>query len=78
MKWADDKASIEAEVPSGSSGPKHCELVWEGTTKKRHFGQIKFKACPTDVVARDLLRKHGVEEYWDMAYGQAILESTDT
>ncbi|GAU92494.1 hypothetical protein RvY_04570 [Ramazzottius varieornatus] len=78
IKWADGKQSIESENPSASSGPKHCELLWEGTTKKRHFGQIKFKACPTDVAARDLLRKHGVEEYWDMAYGAAILESTDT
>ncbi|OQV26130.1 Atrial natriuretic peptide receptor 1 [Hypsibius exemplaris] len=82
IKWNDEKTRGEAAEASslsevGSSMAKSCELVWEGSAKKRHFGPVKFKVCPADTAARDLFKKHGVEEYWDLAYGAAILESTD-
>ena len=54
-----------------------CALVWEGTTKQRHFGDLIFKLCPTEAAARDHMRKHGVEHYWDLAYSSAVLEDTE-
>ncbi|XP_055332415.1 U4/U6 small nuclear ribonucleoprotein Prp3-like isoform X2 [Paramacrobiotus metropolitanus] len=77
IKWSEEKTSSEESATVGLSPQRLCELVWEGSVKKRHFGTVKFKACATEQAARELLRKHGVEEYWDLAYGAAILESTD-
>lgn len=42
LKWNEEKTSEEGSS-IGSSMLRHCELVWEGSTKKRHFGQLKFK-----------------------------------
>lgn len=39
--------------------------------------QMQFKACPTESFARDHFKKHGVEQYWDLAYGKKILEEAD-
>lgn len=38
---------------------------------------MQFKACPTESFARDHFKKHGVEQYWDLAYGKKILEEAD-
>ncbi|CAF1057656.1 unnamed protein product [Didymodactylos carnosus] len=45
-----------------------CVLLWEGTVKDRAFGEMKFKNCPTENFAREHFRRHGVEQYWDIAH----------
>lgn len=49
----------------------------QGTVKDRMFGEVKFKACPLEKLAREHFRKHNVEHYWDSAYSGAILEQAD-
>jgi U4/U6 small nuclear ribonucleoprotein PRP3 len=49
----------------------------QGTVKQRNFGDMKFKVCPTEKLAREHFKKHSVEQYWDLAYSGAVLEATD-
>ncbi|KAK8729549.1 hypothetical protein OTU49_008539 [Cherax quadricarinatus] len=72
IKWAEESRSKDADID-----PK-CQLVWEGTTSERSFVEMQFKACPTESFARDHFKKHGVEHYWDLAYGKKILEEADS
>lgn len=55
---------------------KFC-VTFKGVVKKRSFGEIKFKACPLEKLAREHFQKHGVEHYWDIAYSGAVLEQSD-
>ncbi|XP_053623083.1 U4/U6 small nuclear ribonucleoprotein Prp3 [Plodia interpunctella] len=71
IKWEEDTVK-DAE---GAAVPNSCQLVWEGVTKQRNFGEIKFKVLPTEKQARELFQKHGVEHYWDLAYSGAVLGS---
>lgn len=81
IRWEEDLVKISKhEAASGSSQPEtrnSCQLVWEGTTKQRNFGDLIFKLCPSEIVAREHFRKHGVEHYWDLAYSSAVLEETE-
>lgn len=47
-----------------------------GSTKKFFF-QMQFKSCPSEMFARDHFKKHGVEHYWDLAYGKKVLEEAE-
>ena len=38
---------------------------------------IKVRYFPTENLARDHLKRHGVEHYWDLALSEAILEEGD-
>ena len=49
----------------------------QGTAKDRSFGEMKFKQCPTENMAREHFKKHGAEHYWDLALSESVLESTD-
>lgn len=78
IKWSeaqqhtkDDDSDSEEE----STKTNKCSLVWEGTTKTRAFGDLKFKTCPTESFAREQFRKYGVEYYWDLAYSSNVLEA---
>ncbi|XP_014674942.1 PREDICTED: U4/U6 small nuclear ribonucleoprotein Prp3-like [Priapulus caudatus] len=71
-----DKEGGEASAARGGGGVNACVLVWEGTTKERSFGEMKFKLCPAETFAREHFKKHGVEHYWDLAYTQAIMEAS--
>ncbi|KAK7081259.1 U4/U6 small nuclear ribonucleoprotein Prp3 [Halocaridina rubra] len=71
IKWAEESRSKDADIEA------KCQLIWEGKTQERNFGEVQFKACPTENFARDHFKKHGVEYYWDVAYGKKILEETD-
>jgi U4/U6 small nuclear ribonucleoprotein PRP3 len=53
------------------------EFILQGTAKQRSFGDMKFKVCPTEKLAREHFKKHSVEQYWDLAYSGAVLEATD-
>lgn len=35
---------------------------------------LKVRYLPTENLARDHLKRHGVEHYWDLALSQAIVE----
>ncbi|KAK3597920.1 hypothetical protein CHS0354_042261 [Potamilus streckersoni] len=68
----DDDSDSEEEIDKSNKA----SLVWEGTVKNRAFGEIKFKVCPTVNFAREQFKKQGVEHYWDLAYSEAVLETT--
>ncbi|XP_025898995.1 U4/U6 small nuclear ribonucleoprotein Prp3 isoform X2 [Nothoprocta perdicaria] len=72
-KGEDEEESDEESVKKTNK----CSLVWEGTAKDRSFGEIKFKQCPTENMAREHFKKHAAEHYWDLALSESVLESTD-
>ncbi|XP_063295136.1 U4/U6 small nuclear ribonucleoprotein Prp3 [Pelobates fuscus] len=72
-KGNDDDESDEELVKKSN----RCSLVWEGTVKERSFGDMKFKQCPTENMAREHFKKHGAEHYWDLALSQSVLETAD-
>lgn len=75
IKWDEDTV----KDPDGNEVPNKCVLVWEGSSKQRNFGEIKFKVCPMERLAREHFKRHKVEHYWDLAYSGAVLEPvTDT
>ena len=51
-----------------------CNVVWEGETSQRNFGDMTFKQCTTDVQAKEFFQKHGVEHYWDLCHAQTVLQ----
>ncbi|KAG8010032.1 U4/U6 small nuclear ribonucleoprotein Prp3 [Nibea albiflora] len=66
--------------PDGDDDTKRnnkCWLIWEGTAKDRSFGDMKFKQCPTESMAREHFKKHGTEHYWDLALSKSVLDGTD-
>ncbi|XP_068109333.1 U4/U6 small nuclear ribonucleoprotein Prp3 [Hyperolius riggenbachi] len=72
-KADDDDESDEETVKKTNK----CTLVWEGTAKERSFGDIKFKQCPTENMAREHFKKNATEHYWDLALSQSVLETAD-
>lgn len=75
IKWEEDMV----KGPDGQEISNSCVLVWEGTSQRRHFGELKFKVFPMEKMAREFFQKHQVEHYWDLAYSGAVLEaSTDS
>lgn len=52
-------------------------FVLQGTAKERSFGDMKFKQCPTENMAREHFKKHGTEHYWDLALSLSVLETSD-
>ncbi|XP_064898964.1 U4/U6 small nuclear ribonucleoprotein Prp3 isoform X2 [Columba livia] len=72
-KGEDDEESDEESVKKTNK----CSLVWEGTAKERSFGEMKFKQCPTENMAREHFKKHSAEHYWDLALSESVLEGAD-
>lgn len=86
MKWTEEEDEESSEESSGDEGkperdiPKRnnqCVLVWEGTIPDRAFSRFETKTCRSEAFARELLAKHGVPQYWDLALSQSILESAE-
>ncbi|XP_047662966.1 U4/U6 small nuclear ribonucleoprotein Prp3-like [Tachysurus fulvidraco] len=80
IKW--EEPSSKRDDPDGSDDkgskkPNKCSLVWEGTAMERSFGDMKFKQCPTENMAREHFKKHGSEHYWDLALSESVLETAD-
>ncbi|XP_071387690.1 U4/U6 small nuclear ribonucleoprotein Prp3 [Centroberyx affinis] len=78
IKW--EEHNSKRDDPDGDDDTKRnnkCWLIWEGTAKERSFGDMKFKQCPTENMAREHFKKHGTEHYWDLALSQSVLETTD-
>uniref|UniRef100_I3JGS0 U4/U6 small nuclear ribonucleoprotein Prp3 n=1 Tax=Oreochromis niloticus TaxID=8128 RepID=I3JGS0_ORENI len=67
IKW--EEHNSKRDDPDGDDDTKRnnkCWLIWEGTAKERSYGEIKFKQCPTESMAREHFKKHGTEHYWDL------------
>uniref|UniRef100_A0A7N6AA01 U4/U6 small nuclear ribonucleoprotein Prp3 n=1 Tax=Anabas testudineus TaxID=64144 RepID=A0A7N6AA01_ANATE len=80
IKWEEHNSKRDGKHPDGDDDTKRnnkCWLIWEGTAKERSFGDMKFKQCPTESMAREHFKKHGTEHYWDLALSQSVLETTD-
>lgn len=80
IKWAEPSSKRDDPDGSddeGSKKPNKCSLVWEGTAMERSFGDMKFKQCPTENMAREHFKKHGAEHYWDLALSESVLETAD-
>lgn len=78
IKW--EEHNSKRDDPDGDDDTKRnnkCWLIWEGTAKERSFGDMKFKQCPTESMAREHFKKHGTEHYWDLALSQSVLDCTD-
>merc|ERR1711934_413922 len=73
VKWNEDKYTDK----DGTELENKAELVWEGQTKQRNFGDMKFKLCPTEGFAREHFKKAGCEHYWDHAYSTAVLANSE-
>jgi len=73
IKWEEDTYKDK----EGEEHNNHCDLVWEGQTKARAFGEIKFKMCASESAARDHFKDAGVEHYWDQAYSTAVLANSE-
>ena len=39
---------------------------------------VTVKVCASEEVARELFRKHGIEQYWDLAFAQTVLSASAT
>ncbi|KAK3742737.1 hypothetical protein QZH41_018948 [Actinostola sp. cb2023] len=76
IKWAEGKRKKHMD-DEDERKINTCVLVWEGTTKERSFSDWKFKQCPTETMARDHLKKYGVEHFWDLARRESLLEGSD-
>ncbi|NXU79050.1 PRPF3 protein, partial [Oreotrochilus melanogaster] len=81
IKWDEQTSNTKGEDEDESDEESvkktnKCSLVWE-VTKDRSFGEMKFKQCPTENMAREHFKKHGAEHYWDLALSESVLESTD-
>lgn len=81
IKWdeqtSDSKGNDDGSDEECVKKMNKCALVWEGTAKERSFGDMKFKQCPTESMAREHFKKHSTEHYWDLALSESILECTD-
>uniref|UniRef100_A0A8C2JEA0 U4/U6 small nuclear ribonucleoprotein Prp3 n=2 Tax=Cyprinus carpio TaxID=7962 RepID=A0A8C2JEA0_CYPCA len=77
IKWDEPNSKRDDSDDEGSRKNNKCTLVWEGTAKERSYGEVKFKQCPTESMAREHFKKHGTEHYWDLALSQSVLETTD-
>ncbi|XP_019949020.1 U4/U6 small nuclear ribonucleoprotein Prp3 [Paralichthys olivaceus] len=78
IKW--EEHNSKRDDPDGDEDARRnnkCWLIWEGTAKERSFGDMKFKQCPTENMAREHFKKHCTEHYWDLALSQSVLETSD-
>ena len=48
--------------------------VSQGKREKKSFTDWKVKGVPTEVLARDHLKRYGIEHYWDLALSESIME----
>uniref|UniRef100_A0A3P9CGX8 U4/U6 small nuclear ribonucleoprotein Prp3 n=1 Tax=Maylandia zebra TaxID=106582 RepID=A0A3P9CGX8_9CICH len=76
IKWEEHNSKRD-DGDDDTKRNNKCWLIWEGTAKERSYGEIKFKQCPTESMAREHFKKHGTEHYWDLALSQSVLETTD-
>uniref|UniRef100_A0A8C8FC29 U4/U6 small nuclear ribonucleoprotein Prp3 n=1 Tax=Oncorhynchus tshawytscha TaxID=74940 RepID=A0A8C8FC29_ONCTS len=77
IKWEEHNSKRDdPDADDETKKNNRCSLVWEGTAKERNYGEMKFKQCPTENMAREHFKKHGTEHYWDLALSQSVGDST--
>uniref|UniRef100_A0A3B3ZXD8 U4/U6 small nuclear ribonucleoprotein Prp3 n=1 Tax=Periophthalmus magnuspinnatus TaxID=409849 RepID=A0A3B3ZXD8_9GOBI len=77
IKWEEPSSKRDDRDDDDTKRNNKCWLIWEGTAKERSFGEIKFKQCPTESMAREHFKKHRTEHYWDLALSHSVLDGTD-
>lgn len=77
IKWEEPTSKRDDRDDDDTKRNNKCWLIWEGTAKDRSFGEIKFKQCPTESMAREHFKKHRTEHYWDLALSHSVLDGTD-
>ncbi|GMT18622.1 hypothetical protein PFISCL1PPCAC_9919, partial [Pristionchus fissidentatus] len=75
VKWEEEiigekKAAVDKDQPGERN---KCEMIWEGIVKKRAFRDLRVHTATIEKQAREILEKHGVAHYWDLAYSTTIL-----
>ena len=53
------------------------DLSLQGKVQDRCFPDWKIKGFPTEGLAREHLKRHSVEHYWDLALSETIVEEED-
>jgi U4/U6 small nuclear ribonucleoprotein PRP3 len=77
IKWNPDTIGEEdddSDADGVNKDANSCLIVWEGIRDNRHFYDWRFKQCPSETIAREHLKKHNAEHYWDMALSLSIVE----
>ncbi|XP_053203205.1 U4/U6 small nuclear ribonucleoprotein Prp3-like [Panonychus citri] len=74
IDWNEDTGFKDKYV-TGEKVENKCFLVWKGLAKNRAFNDFRFKNAPNESYARELLKNHHVEHYWDLAYSLSILDN---
>ncbi|XP_072316515.1 U4/U6 small nuclear ribonucleoprotein Prp3 [Eucyclogobius newberryi] len=77
IKWEEPNSKRDDRDGDDTKRNNKCWLIWEGTAKERSYGEIKFKQCPTESMAREHFKKHRTEHYWDLALSHSVLDGTD-
>uniref|UniRef100_A0A0R3RHR3 U4/U6 small nuclear ribonucleoprotein Prp3 n=1 Tax=Elaeophora elaphi TaxID=1147741 RepID=A0A0R3RHR3_9BILA len=75
IKWGDEiiGQKKEAENKDTPGERNDCSLIWEGIQKRRNFGEMKCMIATLEKQAREILEKHGVAHFWDLAYSTSLL-----
>ncbi|VDM97654.1 unnamed protein product [Thelazia callipaeda] len=75
IKWSDEiiGQKKEAENKDTPGERNDCTLIWEGIDKQRNFGEVKCMLATLEKQAREILEKHGVAHFWDLAYSTSLL-----
>eukprot|EP00731_Ephydatia_muelleri_P017807 Em0010g905a len=75
IKWNPDNKKEDSDSETERQKKRNCcDVVWEGMNQTRCFYDWKMKHCPTESLAREHLKKFGVEHYWDLALSKVIVE----
>uniref|UniRef100_A0A0K0DQ48 U4/U6 small nuclear ribonucleoprotein Prp3 n=1 Tax=Angiostrongylus cantonensis TaxID=6313 RepID=A0A0K0DQ48_ANGCA len=74
IKWEDEVIGQKKDADKDAPGERNnCQLIWEGQVKRRNFRDFNVVTATIEKQARDLLEKHNVAHYWDVAYSTTVL-----
>ncbi|KAK6741551.1 hypothetical protein RB195_009424 [Necator americanus] len=74
IKWEDEVIGQKKDAEKDAPGERNsCQLIWEGQVKRRNFRDFTVVTATIEKQARDLLEKHNVAHYWDVAYSTTVL-----
>ena len=51
--------------------------LFQGINQDRNFKEWLMKPFPAEIQAREFLKKHNVEHYWDIALSQSLQEDNE-
>jgi len=73
-----NSSCVDDDGDSDSETANICSVVWEGVVHDRAFRDWRVRTFQTEPLARDHLKKHKIEHYWDLALSQRIVEQEET